>query len=160
LGAYYKIDTTDISLVEQNLVILDSLLLDEHNSANYDSIEFKGYVFEQNKEDSITLLLFGQENRDPRNRTIAFDETSFVRNGLSVELYHGIKFLLGHNITECLYITKGVYKDYFEHYYGYTEEYSRFRIIVFRPIGEYLVANEYYKMYDSINNLMMIGYKW
>ena len=41
LGAYYKIDTTDISLVEQNLVILDSLLLDEHNSANYKSTFFR-----------------------------------------------------------------------------------------------------------------------
>lgn len=160
LGASNKIDTTDIFLVEQNLVIVDSLLLDEYNSVKYDSLEFKGYAFEQNKEDSITILLFEREHRDPHYRTIAFDTTSFVSNGLSAELYHRIKFLLGHNITECLYITNGNYKDYFEHYYGYTEEYSRFRFVVFKPIGEYLVANEHYKMYDSVNNLMMIGYKW
>lgn len=160
LGACCKINTTEITLVEQNLVIVDSLLLDEYNSTKYDSLEFKGYAFEQNREDSIILLLFEREHRDPHYRTIAFDTNSFISNGLSAELYHRIKFLLGHDITECLYITKGGYKDYFKHYYGYTEEYSRFRFIVFKSIGEYLVANEYYMMYDSINNLMMIGYKW
>lgn len=159
-GAIYQIDTTDISLVEQNLVIVDSLLLDEYNSVKYDSLEFRGYAFEQNKEDSITLLIYEQEHIVPHHRTIAFDTTSFVSSGLSAELYHSIKFLLGHNITECLYITSGIYKDYFVHYYGYTEEYSRLRFVVFKPIGEYLVTNQYYRMYDTANNLMMIGYKW
>lgn len=107
LGACCKINTTEITLVEQNLVIVDSLLLDEYNSTKYDSLEFKGYAFEQNREDTIILLLFEREHRDPHYRTIAFDTNSFISNGLSAELYHRIKFLLGHDITECLYITKG-----------------------------------------------------
>lgn len=107
LGACCKINTTEITLVKQNLVIVDSLLLDEYNSTKYDSLEFKGYAFEQNREDSIILLLFEREHRDPHYRTIAFDTNSFISNGLSAELYHRIKFLLGHDITECLYITKG-----------------------------------------------------
>jgi hypothetical protein len=89
-GASYKIDTTDITLVEQNLVIVDSLLLDEYNSTKYDSLEFKGYAFEQNREDSIILLLFEREHRGPHYRTIAFDTISFISNGLSAELYHRI----------------------------------------------------------------------
>ena len=159
-GACYKIDTTDISLVEQNMIVVDSLLLDEYNSTKYDNLEFNGYYFEQDREDSIILILFERENGSPHYRTIAFDTTSFVSNRLSVELYRRIKFLLGHNITECLYITGGLFKDYFLHDYGYTDEYTRIRHIVFKPIGEYLITNEYYRMYDTVNNLMMIGPKW
>ena len=156
-GACYEIDTTDISLVEQNLVRMDSLLLDEYNSTKYDSLKLEGYFFKQDREDSIILGLWGFEN--PHPKTIAFDSISFIRNGLSYELYHRIKFLLGHNFTGCLYIKGGVFKNYFEHYYGYTDEYSRLRFIVSKPIGEYLIANEYYRMYDTVNDLMMIGYK-
>ena len=158
-GASYKIDTTDISLVEQNMVVVDSLLQVECNSTKYDSLEFAGYSFKQNKEDSINLFLYERKHDDPHPRTIAFNAIAFNSNGLSAELYHRIKFLLGHNITECLYITGGDFRNYFEHYYGYTDEYSRYRIIVFKPIGEYLITNEYYRMYDTVNNLMMIGYK-
>lgn len=158
-GACYKIDTTDISLFEQNMAVVDSLLLGEYNSTKYDNLELKGYYFEQDREDSIILLLFERENRDPKYRTIPFNTTSFVSNGLSVEFYSSIKFLLGHNITECLYVTGGLFEDYFVHGYGYTDEYNRIRYIVFKPIGEYLITNEYFRMYDTINNLMMIGPK-
>lgn len=47
LGACCKINTTEITLVEQNLVIVDSLLLDENNSAKYDSLYLRAMLLKK-----------------------------------------------------------------------------------------------------------------
>lgn len=159
-GEYNKMGYVDVEHVERNLVLVDSLVLKEYNSTKYAPLEFRGYFFEQGKEDSICLSLWYQANL--QSKILAFDSVSFLENGFPSELYGSIKFLLEHDITDCYYdSTDPMYKKsrIFIHEHGYEYAYCRRRFVVFKEDGEYLVSHEYYRMYDTLGNLMLMGYK-
>ncbi len=141
-----KIDTTNVALVEKHLILVDSLLT-EIISESEKRKGCNGYFFVENYFDTIIFM----------GKSIPFDSNSFALNGISKTLFESIDFLSKHRITSACQMQGGSFvHDYhcreFASYY-YT------RTIILKPQGIHPYWFDWYTIYDTTNNLMLLGYK-